>query len=102
MKRFIDRASKVLAVVGVLMLMWTASEMQQAKADNVPVNLQLCKAAGPLVIPGRGGGWFTCTGTVCDGFFQVCCKTPKWDGVNNLNLPTSYNCCYTLVCPASG
>ena len=36
MNRFLNLASKALAVVGVLTLMWTAGGMQSAKADINP------------------------------------------------------------------
>ncbi len=98
MKRFIDRASKVLAVIGVLMLMWTASQMQQAKADGVPVAISTCRAVW-TTINGQSG-WITCAGTTTCGFAQQCCHTPRHTGGATNNL-ANYECCY-FSCPGSG
>ena len=97
MKRFIDRVSKVLAVVGVLMLMWTASEMQTAKAIT-PQPIIACQAVWTTI--NGDPGWITCAGTTACGFAQQCCHTPRHTGGATNDLD-NYECCY-FSCPGSG
>ncbi len=67
MKRFLNPASKALAVVGVLMLMWTASEIKPAQAD-VPV--PVCRVIR-ITIDGDAT-WITCTNGILCPPTQTC------------------------------
>jgi hypothetical protein len=62
MTRFLDLASKALAVVGVLTLMYTASVTQEAKAQAPPP--PKCKVV-PVVIDGDPRPFITCNGKDC-------------------------------------
>jgi len=70
MTRFLNLASKALAVVGVLTLMWTAGGMQSAKADDYadktpPGAFNCYHDAGP-------GNTNLCGGWWCGAWFVVC------------------------------
>lgn len=95
MNRFLNVASKALAVIGVLTLMYAASEVQQAKAQPNPMD---CRA---VVVPnGPLQGWFTCNGTVCPtGAPPKCCQVPTWDEVGPKDNINSYNCCVGALIP---
>ncbi len=97
MNRFLNLASKALAVIGVLTLMWTAGGVQTAKSQPNPV--AACGAVW-TTINGQPG-WITCAGTTGCGVAQQCCQTPSFTGgdVNNL---ANYDCCYFITCPGSG
>jgi hypothetical protein len=83
MKRFLNPASKALAVVGVLMLMWTASEMQTAKADGVPV---VCL---PKQVPNDPNQWYCRSGSCTP--VTVCCVRP-------IIVENGLECCGTFPC----
>jgi hypothetical protein len=69
MRRFLNLASKALAVVGVVTLMWTASGMQEAKAQPAP--------AACTVVPGSNGpGWWACSPGNCLSPTDSCCFKP--------------------------
>ncbi len=99
MKRFLKLASKALAVVGVLTLMYVASAMQQAKAQPQPPSCVPVWA----VINGEPG-WITCTGTTCPPEGPPrCCKTPRFLGGDDTDL-ANWSCCYgaLILCPPGG
>ena len=85
MTRFLNLASKALAVVGVLTLMWTAGGMQQASAADGTGRLD-CKVATPATTPP------SCSYGFCP-IFQCCCNTPYYDDTH----PAGY--CCDISCP---
>ncbi len=93
MTRFLEMASKALAVVGVLALMYAASgDAQQMKAQQ-PAN----PCITVKIVGGRLDGFFTCNGAQCAA--GRCCQVPTWDGVGDVTKTTSYNCCLGALVP---
>lgn len=79
MTRYLSLASKALAVVGVLTLMWTAGGMQSAKADPpLPEYVLDCYVKNPNAC----GGW------LCPAF-TFCCNVPYGND-------SGMHCCWTF------
>ena len=72
MNRFLNLASKGLAVIGVLTLMWTAGEMHQTKAQAAPVP-GVCSVEP---VPNKPAGWFYCHQGSCPSPTDTCCDKP--------------------------
>lgn len=92
MNRLLELTSKTLAVVGVLALLYAASGVQEAKAQQRADPCITVKiVGGPL------DGFFTCNGTQCAA--GRCCQVPTWDRVGDVTKTTSYNCCLGALVP---
>ena len=85
MSRFLEKVSKTLAVVGVLVLMWTATEVQQAKVQAAPVP-GVCSTEQ---VPMNPNMWY-CTGGSCTPV-TTCCSRP-------FPVANGLACCGTFPC----
>lgn len=91
MTRFLNLASKALAVIGVLTLMWTAGGMQSAKADPDPSPYPLFTC---FVIP-IGTPPTACKFGVCEPL-RCCCVVE-----GPVVTITSTFCCWMLCSPCA-
>lgn len=72
MSRFLDWASKALAIIGVLTLM-TASGLQSVRMAEATPGPTGCPVTP---IPNRDPGWFTCSQSSCPSPTDTCCTKP--------------------------
>ncbi len=76
MTKILEHASRVLAIMGVALLLWAGMDAQTAKAQGNP--LQTCQLI-PTTVNGQTG-WYTCQfGTGCPpGLSCVTNNTPRY------------------------
>ena len=77
MTKILEQASRVLAILGIALIVWAGMGLQTVKADAVQAPIQACLVI-PAVVNGEAG-WFTCQQGNCSGAGMMCRtnNTPK-------------------------